>query len=531
MDKAKLIESVKKQIREAKTESALELLLAWLATDKNYQTMHRTVLQLLSQWQRTKQDETLGIISFENARLIYNQTTHQALMMLEQLEKGATSRPVARMQPRWLWIVAAAIILGVAGFFLVQTFQKPAAAVAQLSEKCPNYSTDAVFNILLFRFQHFGERKLSTHQALRRRLEQLGQRYGIPAGVGIYNDQDDDNQLPGSLPQASKIGTNCGVHLVIMGTEESQQERAIITIQYQFLRMGEQFALSRLRITEREEVDTITSISSITTQGAITGNIEQAILLLFGVVAFENKQSKTAIELLQSAQPADSASTLLRGMILAESHLAVDQPEKALESYSEVLEKHPNYALALNNRAALAFQQGNYDLALRDLDTQLEIRPDDPSARTMRGTIYMKINRLETARKDLETARKIRPDDPLIRKQWQQLELKTEEQQRIRKEAEEQVRINPKDVQAFNRLASASRSLEDYVTAIRAAESALQHEPINPEAYTTLIELYTTLQRPEKVQEVVRRLEKSGVSRSEILRQTPATRQLIENRQ
>lgn len=525
MDTSQIVQNVRKLVGDAEVEQGLKQLIAFLQPDDQYDELNRLAIQSLSQLQKTKKDEALGIISFENAKLSYNQVNNQVLYLLDRLESGELKSEATQQKAnkRWIWVAATVLILVVAGIFVIRAFNlgnRPGGN-AQVAQACPTYGNNSPFNILLFRFQNFGGAVLNTHQAVRRRLGQLGDRFGIAAEVGIFDDKGDDDQLPANLRQAEQIGEGCMAQLVLMGTEESRGNNAIITTQYRFLNLGEHFPMTKLQITERQDVDTVTAISSITTEGRVIGNLEQSILLLFGVVAFNTQNTDAAIALLENAEVTDSASTLLRDMMLGNSYLKVGDKSKAVTAYDKVLALHPDYPLALQNRATLYFEKGDYLGAANDFTTRIERAPNDADAHEQRGTIYLKIDQLDKARKDLEIAKKLKPKDQSILRKIEQVERKEIEQRKIKKDAEDTLRADPNNVNALNQRADASKNLGDYRTAMASAEKVLQLDDKNTKALSTLVESAQELNRPEVLEQILQRIQKSNINTEQLKTLSP----------
>ncbi len=530
MNKEQVIQLARQQISEANLEQALTTLITFLQSEQRYHALHRAAIQALGQYRKIRQDEVAGIVSFDNAKLSYNQIMHSALQLLDQLETGAT-KPVGEAPTSkrlWVWGLAALLMAALIGIFVWQTLDR-ADSVAQQTSACPAFSAASAFNILLFRFQTFGDRSLNTHQAIRQRLGDFISNYGIPVEVGIYQDKGDDSALPTSLKAAESIAHTCQAHLVIMGSEEAGPTGNIITTRYRFLNLGEQFTFRRLRINERMEIDTLTSISSITTQGSITGNWEQAILLLFGIVAHETNNNEAAVQLLTQTAPADSASNLLKGMVLADTYLQLNQKDQALNSYNQVLEQHPNYGFALKNRATLLAAQGAYQEAAQDLTVHLDANPRDAEALEQRGVIYLEANRLEKAKADLEAALKLKPENTSILRQLRRLDVKTEEQLQLQNDADRRLRRNPADIEALSQKAEASKNLGDYRTAAQVTESILQLQPDNLEAHSIRIESFLELKQPRKAEEAIQQLKELGINKNELIKAAPLLRSIIRD--
>jgi tetratricopeptide (TPR) repeat protein len=532
MDKLQTIGAIKKLVSAGEIEAALNQLVAALEKDPPYEALCQAATQALAQYQRTKRDELLGVINFENAKLNYNQATNQVLTILDYWEEGRTelAPPVVPAPNRiWLYVGAGVLVLAIIGIvFLTRINQEPDSV--QRLNACPEYDTASPFNVLIFRFLAFGDKPQRVHQGIRQRLGKLKDQHNLNMDIGIYQDQGDDQILPDNNADATKIAESCKAKLVIYGTEESQSNGAnIVTTRYKFLNLGEQFQFTKLRINERTEIDTIPSISSITTSGQITGNIEQNLLrILLGVVALENNQLDTAITLLKGAEPLDSASFMLRNMVLAEVFIKNGEPQQALSTYNNVLSQHPRYNFALENRAALLYRQGDYLAAIQDYNTRLENSPGDINTLQQRGNAHLKAENLKEARQDLEKVHDEKPQDTAVTRQLLIVKQKMRQKEEIKENAERKLRLNPRDSKALTTKAEAAKSIGNYTESIQAAEQLIQQDPRNVTPYTTLIEIYTTLNQLEKVEATRERLFKSGVTKSEAIRKAPRqVRELI----
>lgn len=531
MDKLQAIGSVRKLIGEGEIEQAAAQLVAELAKEQAYEELYQASLQAQSLFQRTKKSENLGIISFDNAQIAYNQVTYQVSTIVDHWEDGQTSlappTAVAAKKNRvWLYAGAGVLVIAIIGIFALRGLNSKPEVIQNVAD-CPAFKADSPFNVLLFRFLSFSEAKAKAHEGIRQRLGVLKDQHDLNMDIGVYNDRGDDQILPDNNEDAASIAEGCKAKLVIYGTEEEIGDSNIITTRYKFLDLGEQFKFTKLAINERTEVVKLTSISSITTSGVITGNIEQNILkILLGVVALETHQTDSAITLLSTAQPLDSASFMLRNMALAEAFIQNDQPQQALNTYDNVLIEHPRYNFALENRAALLFKQGDYLASLQDLNTRLENSPGDVKTLQQRGVVHLKAENLEEARQDLEKVRKESPQDTGVVQQLRIVQKKLQEKQEIKEDADQKLRIDPKDKKALTNKASAAKSLGDYDESIKAAEEIIKQDPKNITAYITLIQIYTALNLPEKAEQVKKRLLKN-TSKSRVIREAPQIREFI----
>lgn len=533
MDRLQVTGNVKKLISEGETERALEHLVAALEPEEQYEELYHATIQAQSLFQRTKKDESFGIISFDNAKLNYNQVINQVLIIVDHLEEGKTSfdttPKITAKNRTWLYAGAGVLVIVLIGIFVLRGINGSEPDVVQNLENCPTYKTESPFNVLLFRYLTVGgaQTSLQTHKLIQSRLGELRDQHELNMDIGVFNDMGNNELLPVDAQTASNFAEGCRAKLVIFGTEEPKTEGAIITTRYKFLNVGEQFEFVKLRINERTEVDTVTSISSIGTSGEVTGNIEQQLLqLLLGVVAYESDQIDQAIDLLQTAEPIDSGTFMLRNMVLADAYIKSGQPEAALTTYDQVLVEHPNYNFALENRAALLYERGDYLAAIQDYNTRLENSPGDISTLTQRGVAHLKAENLEEARQDLEKVRQKNPEDSLVKEQLKVVREKSDQKREVKEEAEQTLLRNPRDTKALIKKADAAKSLGDYEESIKVAEQLIRQDPKNVRAYTTLIEIYMALNLPEKAEEVKKRLLRNA-SKSKVIQESPQIKEFI----
>ena len=98
-----------------------------------------------------------------------------------------------------------------------------------------------------------------------------------------------------------------------------------------------------------------------------------------------------------------------RGVIKFRQH---DDPRSALNDLNQAVELNLRTASLFIDRAAVHIALGNFDLALKDFDTALEIEPDHPSVFNNRGSFYFnKKQDYESALSDFNQAVRIAPDN------------------------------------------------------------------------------------------------------------------------
>ena len=85
--------------------------------------------------------------------------------------------------------------------------------------------------------------------------------------------------------------------------------------------------------------------------------------------------------------------------------------DAAISEYHQVIELHPELAVAYSNLAVAQKRKGQLNRAIENLNRALERKPDFAAALTMRGGILAEQDKWPEARRDFEAALKLDPRD------------------------------------------------------------------------------------------------------------------------
>lgn len=519
MTEAQILEDIKRNIGSGDLENAWKLLRQHLDSDVQFKNLKEEALPLLAQFNKAKKDEIQGILSDDKIRLNFNTATQQLLYLIGKLERGELEADSSlesigkkgRSQ-KWLYLTLALSLAGLALVLWLFVFKtKP--ALEETPENCPQFEMPESFNILLLPFRALNENRLQPHIAISERLSLLKDQFQINCGIKFYNlDENNPNAYPATGEEAGRIGENCSAKLIIWGTAEQTTNNAIIQTRYRFINLGEKLELTKIAAASASEIDTISTISSITSEGLLTENIEESIKLIFGLVARESGKSDVAINMLEQFSTADSSAILLKGMVLAEEYLNTDQQEKAIESYNEVIAWHPNYGLARNNRGMLYYAKERYAEAASDLDVALKHDSLNIKLWQSQTDAYLKVEQYAKAKENLLKLQKIKPElRASTTEQLRVIEQKIDDEEKLKSRAEQRLVANPNDVKALESKAISSVKLGEYQDAVNSAESILRRDPDNANAYAQLIITYHTQGEMNKVDETVKRANEAGV--------------------
>lgn len=525
-DKNRIIAEVKKKIGDAEIEEAIRELLGFLEKNSSYLNLHSDALQALSQYRKTKREAAQGIISYDQAKLSYNQVTNQVLNILEALqEEEKVSTPRKR---RWPVIAGTLLLILAVAALGIWWFNREGKAHGEQKTtaiECPDFRPASAFSILLFPYYapDLSPGKLDEEIPIlmRTRFREFGNNNNLNIAPEMptalpprFTNQP--ARLFFSLDEAKKFADQCRARLVIWGAKESgPDERMKVTTRYKFIfpEQSDGFQMAQLALQENTEVQEITSPIKIATDGELTGSIEASIIQWFsGIIAHETGDYQTAVASLKGLEvPTDSAG-LVRDMMLADSYLKMKDQEMAVKTYDEVLQQHPNYWLGLHNRGVLYLKKGDYQRAIQDLNRRIELNPNDVKSRFALGEAYLKTEQLQKARKEFEAAEEMpakTPEEkkqlqPLIEKRLQTVNRDIERQKTIKRDAQQRLQQDPGNTQAHSRLIQADLKLGNTQAAVDASQVLLQRAPDKKEALKQLIDLYRQNNQTEAVQNLLK---------------------------
>lgn len=543
MDKQELIREVKRLTGEASLEQALDLLDQY--TSKNlekYDELHDQIVEARSQLSRTQKDQNAGVISFENAKLSINQVTRRILEILDELEKELREeiRPSGRKFPVLIIISALVIIMGaIVAVWLLQrpdTPEEPETPQGTADVYCSGFSNvDAEFRVLILPYYFIGQ-PLGSHHLVRLRLGALRDEYNIRLASEIYRDSSlaaNGERYPASADEAAIYGENCKAELVIWGTEEPRTNENVIRTRYKFLTNNDSINLTKLKISDTG-VDTLQTLSSILTEGALTGEIEQIIKYLFGLIKFEEGDYDKAIAALEGAQleTKDTSARLVRDWILFDSYWKKKDEDMALKALDQVLTADPENALARNNRAAIKYTREKYEEAAEDLEMANEKEPLDTVVLNNRLYANLAAQRVSVAKETANKLKEVTPPNRELTVKSGDIDRKittiSREQESVILNTNRILESNPRDMEALQKQAQAYLNLGNLDGAIAAANKILQQDARNETAYLILLKAYTKLNRDREVIATLRRARENRIEEKTLLEGQPMLQKLIE---
>ncbi|HRJ13675.1 MAG TPA: tetratricopeptide repeat protein, partial [Saprospiraceae bacterium] len=493
--------------------------------------------------------------TFDQADLIYNRVNNAVYQIADDLENGITrltpAQQTRRMLP-YLAIAIGAVAIAFLGYWVSQQGGEDDPADTQQTQTgCPDFEAGDSFKILLWEYQLLlGEDQNVSKRlpvALQNRLSSIDRNGMLQTGIYTLAENQD-------YPLRKDQALQCEAQLSLWGsTDKVNENQWIVITNFAFAKPwqlkrwgmspGDDWEKSDIAATlplQGVFVDTISSLSSVFTEGKISTKVEQLLQIAIGLNATLTSDQNGAVATLESFESQDSTLALLGGMLLADNYTRMGKEEQALAAYEKVLSVHPNYALALNNYAALQIKKGNYGEAIATLDNAATVAPKNADVLAMRGSAYLAVNQLDKAQKDFSKAQELTTNkaagtearkevrSKVIEQKVEELNVRVQQEKQRRSEAEQQLKVTPENVEALNTRADASKNLGDHKTAIQSANEVIKMQPDNVKAHTILVESLTALGDTARVRTALTRAEKIGIAPAEIKENAPLIRSLTD---
>ncbi|MBI5916051.1 MAG: hypothetical protein HY842_11775 [Bacteroidetes bacterium] len=432
MDKQSLLNQVRDYVSDAETSKALDLLEAFLKQDPRYKTLYREALHLSAQLNKARQDEAKSVISAENAKLSYGQTTDGILNLLDYIENNDFQpQSIVHAQHSWRRVFEAnklliviglpMIVLAVAVLILVKQLGKngPDGGLGSQSDACVVEFAEASENFLILPFYRPQGDEIQPEGLIIERLEEFCNSLPLKSDFAICENFKPDRLL--SYEDADEKGRTAKAKVVIWGRAERGNNTLVVKTRFKYLGDNDTIPFTKLKRQGEQQVATDKVLSIITSSGELTQDLEATLRLIVGMVATLSGKTDAAIGALQTAIVTDSNAVFFKTMLQAENFIHRNEPEKAIAALDTCLATKPNYWLGRNNRASLRIEDGDYLGAIDDLTIALKKRPDDNDMLLARGTAYQRSEQLNQAREDFEKVKKNNPEmEPEVRKPLQE---------------------------------------------------------------------------------------------------------------
>ncbi|RKU36680.1 hypothetical protein C6495_03085 [Candidatus Poribacteria bacterium] len=164
---------------------------------------------------------------------------------------------------------------------------------------------------------------------------------------------------------------------------------------------------------------------------------------------------------------------------------AVDKGDfdKAIKDFTTAIELKPDFFGAYNNRGNAYFQKRDFDTAIQNYDTAIEIQPDYADAYNNRGNAYGGKRDFDTAIQNYDTAIEIKPDyaDAYCNRGVAYAEKRDFD--KAIQNYDTAIEIKPDYADAYHNRGNAYLEKHDFDTAIQNYDTAIEIKPDYADAY------------------------------------------------
>lgn len=514
------LSAIKQLLSQGELESALTQLIVLLEQKGvSVAEFAQTVRVNQAEFYRLKSEMLRGTVAPDDARLITNQLTNNALRIIEDLETGriAPGADAPTRSQAWRYYLAGGIV-ALALFLLIwQVFLKK---TDQDKDKdgCPKFGNNPGMCVMILPFKHTGADKSAKPEfEISDGLNDLiSATPGMKAIADVHERYDIDTNYPNPA-EAADLARGCNAQMIVWGRiNQSNGKSYSLDVRYKLLDAG----------GVRYSGDTtISRLLTVTDEGRWMQDVKSVTQLLYLVLANQLRApiasnfkldfpaaNKSANDTLLTASAMYMVDTTT-GLTLADYYLRMKQPDKAIAELDKILNAYPDHQGALLKRGALRYDMGDFTGAANDLEAvAAQSREQTPALRELRTEAYLKSGQPDKAEHELKNVEqeKLKDNTWIDRKKLEVRDSSTALAVRLDK-MERLARQTPANKKASLEAAEASLGLGDADRALRNASKVIRQDPKNVTAIQQVVEAHMMKGDTLSAQKTIDQAERSGV--------------------
>ena len=207
------------------------------------------------------------------------------------------------------------------------------------------------------------------------------------------------------------------------------------------------------------------------------------------VVEDKIEDSQNVVDVLREgeskfmSEPAQNERLGEQPFQLGNFFLMLEQTDRAIEVYSQVIDLNLDFPEPYNNRGLAYANIGEFDAAIADYNTAIALNPDDDAAYYNRGNAYVRKDEVDTAIQDFNKALVLNPAFPEAYNNRGNAYVRKDEFDAAIADYNTAIALNPDLPEAYNNRGFIYAKKSEFDTAIRDFNKALVLNPDLPEAY------------------------------------------------
>lgn len=191
---------------------------------------------------------------------------------------------------------------------------------------------------------------------------------------------------------------------------------------------------------------------------------------------------------------------------------APEQPERAVEYYTRILQQNPKEIEAYNNRANAYCELGQYERAIEDFNHAIELDPQSATVYCNRGRAYNLMNQPERALEDLDRALQLDLETAICYNNRGISYGMLGQYQRAIEEFNRALKLNPKFAFAYRNRGFVHYLMGQHNLAIKDFTHAIELDPKDAMAYYKRGSVYEKLGDRERAESDFRKARDLGLS-------------------
>lgn len=285
------ISDIRGLLGQGQIGQALEALLARTRQDggRYKNNLTRTLEVLQAGYERVRQQELKGTISFQEAQLEYNKVADAILSILDEVESGRVPTLTLRPGRTRILILASLFVLTVLGIWRVFFGSQP---------PCPEFDNTDALHVLVLPFESLDDATSPVERRIQEEISSLTRKANLPVEVRIGQREDSDRA---ALQMAERQGRHCRADLVIYGQYKAfAQDSVRVKLGYSFLQAGGQ--------ADDLPFQTFRDITEV----AAPRNLEDALFSVCAMIAMRGKNWAFAqrwMDKIQEKDPSEEKMT------------------------------------------------------------------------------------------------------------------------------------------------------------------------------------------------------------------------------
>ena len=515
MDFNQQLSAIERLVSQGQIEPAVEQLVALLDRDPRGAELAQIARVNQADLYQLKAAVLKGTVAPDDARLTTNQITDSIFQIIRRASAGKftltdpLTGPVRG--PVWRYYVAGGVV-ALAGALLAWRLLGGSAG----ADNCPSFDENTRYRVMVLPIKQTGTKKANQPEIdIADGLNVLiGKTPGLKniAEADVYEQYDIANNYP-SFSQAAETGEHCAAQMVVWGKlNQDEKDEYKLDIRYKLL--GGNGA---------ETGDTtLSNLLKMKDEGRNLSQDVEAVTRFLYIVLANQAHVPVLPTLIASAQPATGPAasaaalpdtTLLLG--LAQNRANNHETDKAIETYTQILDVYPDNREARIKRGSLLYDKGDYANAARDLEAAApNPKQADSDLLKIRVNASLRSKQPDKARDDLQLLRAQTPktaaDGTWLDNKRKEVQDSLLALQQQRDRMERMALSKPQDNQWRVGAAKASLGLGDTDRALRSAKKVIAKDPQNTEAVDVAVEAHLQKGDTASAQRVIESAERAG---------------------